>query len=151
MNLEEALKKIAELEKENEKKDNEIYQLNKKLNEALIEISIYQEKYGIERTRQFIPKNEKLETIVINEAEEIIKEECGRELVKASEKVRYVVETIPSSIKVIKIVKISKKCPKCNKENNKIYYPLSREIDGSVLTPSLARASFRYQRMFLLA
>lgn len=64
---------------------------------------------------------------------------CGATLVEASNKIRYVVEVIPSKIKVIKLIKKSYKCPNCNKEDNKIYYPLSNEIfNGSVLTPSLA-------------
>lgn len=186
MNNEELLKRIKELEQENTNLKEEmrikeeealvkIYELNEKLNKALLKLSAYQEKYKIERTKTFIPKTEKLENIVINEAEEIIKEEkrktnkgkkykkrnfdyekyvkevryiepkeevcleCGQKLIKASEKVRYVVEVEPSKIKVIKIIKISKKCPKCNKETNKIYYPLSNEILGSsILTPSLA-------------
>ena len=50
---------------------------------------------------------------------------------------RYVVEVIPSKIKVIKLIKNSYKCPSCNKIDNKIYYPLSNEaFNGSILTPS---------------
>lgn len=168
----EALKKSKEDEKQTSM--HEIYKLNQELNAALLTISIYQEKYNIERTKPFIPKSEKLESIVINETEEIIKEvrktnkgkkynkkkfdyekhvtetryvesdykscpECGDELVKFSEKIRYAVEVIPATIKVIKLIKISKKCPNCNKTNNKIFYPVSTEnIDGSILTASLA-------------
>lgn len=154
----------------------ELYETNQRLNEALLALASYQEKEKIERTRTFIPKGEKLEDIVINEAEEIIKKEkkirktnkgkkynkqkfdyekyvtetrtiepdekvcptCGSTLVAASSKVRYLVEVIPSKIKVIKLIKNSYKCPNCNKENNKIYYPLSNEVFGGILTPSLA-------------
>lgn len=42
----------------------------------------YQEKEKIERTRTFIPKGEKLNDIVINEAEEIIKEKRAIKLIK---------------------------------------------------------------------
>lgn len=52
-----------------------LYETNKKLNEALLTISSLQEKEKIERTRIFIPKGERLNDIVINETEEIIKEE----------------------------------------------------------------------------
>ena len=81
MDNEALLQRIKELEEQLSKatKENEIvlqklYETNKKLNKALETIAIYQEKYGIERIKQFIPKNEKLDKIVINETEEIIKE-----------------------------------------------------------------------------
>lgn len=167
----------SELQSNYSKLEVKMYETNQKLNEALLTMSSLQEKMKIERTRVFIPKNEKLENIVINEAEEIFKEEkkerktnkgkkynknkfdyekyvtetriiepeekvcpsCGSSLVEASSKIRYVVEVIPSKIKVIKLIKKSYKCPKCNKEDNKIYYPLANEpFNGSILTPSLA-------------
>ena len=79
----EALKEDkAELENKNSKLEDKmskmevnLYETNKKLNEALLTISSLQEKEKIERTRIFIPKGEKLNDIVINEAEEILKEE----------------------------------------------------------------------------
>lgn len=169
--------KNIELEDKLAKKDVELYETNKKLNNALLLISSLQEKEKIERIRTFIPKGEKLDNIIINEAEETIKKEkknrktnkgkkynkskfdyekyvaetriiepeektcpnCGSLLVEASSKVRYVVEVVPSKIKVIKLIKKSYKCPNCNKQDNKIYYPLSNEVfNGSILTPSLA-------------
>lgn len=168
--------KLSETEIKLSKVEVKLYETNQKLNEALLTISSLQEKVKIERTRVFIPKGEKLNDIVINEAEEIIKEEkkvrksnkgkkynkkkfdyekyvteirviepiekecptCGSSLVLASSKVRYVVEVIPSKIKVIKLIKNSYKCPNCNKEDNKIYYPLSNEVFGGILSPSLA-------------
>ena len=168
--------KLSKTENKLSKVEVKLYETNQKLNEALLTISSLQEKVKIERTRVFIPKGEKLNDIVINEAEEIIKEEknvhksnkgkkynkkkfdyekyvtetrviepiekecptCGSSLVLASSKVRYVVEVIPSKIKVIKLIKNSYKCPKCNKEDNKIYYPLSNEVFGGILSPSLA-------------
>ena len=168
--------KLSKTENKLSKVEVKLYETNQKLNEALLTISSLQEKVKIERTRVFIPKGEKLNDIVINEAEEIIKEEkkvrksnkgkkynkkkfdyekyvtetrviepigkecptCGSSLVLASSKVRYVVEVIPSKIKVIKLIKKSYKCPNCNKEDNKIYYPLSNEVFGGILSPSLA-------------
>lgn len=168
--------KLSKTEKKLSKVEVKLYETNQKLNEALLTISSLQEKVKIERTRIFIPKGEKLNDIVINEAEEILKEEkkakktnkgkkynknkfdyekyvtetriiepdekicpaCGSTLVLASSKVRYAVEVIPSKIKVIKLIKNSYKCPNCNKEDNKIYYPLSNEVFGGILTPSLA-------------
>ena len=188
---EELLEIIKKLEKENaslkkaldndkikiQRQELEIYETNVKLEKALLIIKNYEEKYNIERTRVFISKSEKLENIVINEVEEVIKEEkiekktnkgkkynkkkinyeklvsevkyiepdeqvcptCGEKLIVASEKVRYLVNVIPASMKVIKIVKVNKKCPHCNKNDNKIYYPIVQEaLSGSILSSSLA-------------
>ena len=64
---------------------------------------------------------------------------CGEPMVIASEKIRYIVESIPATLKVTKIIKQSIKCPRCNPEDNQIYYPLSKSIyPGSILTPSFA-------------
>lgn len=87
MSNEELLIKLERLKKENEslkkrndilmiekqKDQQEIYELNQKLNKALLVISNYQEKYNIERIKPFISKGEKLNDIVINELEEEIK------------------------------------------------------------------------------
>ena len=169
-------KENTKLEKKVAKLEVKIYEINKKLNEAQLINFVQAEKEKIARIKPFLSKGEKLNDIVINEPEEIIKEEkkerktnkgkkykkkpfdyekyvtetkiiepnekicqtCGTTLVEATTKIRYVVEVIPSKIKVIKIIKKSYKCPNCNKENNKIYYPLSNEVFGGILTPSLA-------------
>lgn len=175
--LETLKKAYKKLQNENQKKDVIIYETNKKLENTLLILQAYEEKYNIERTKVFIPKTEKLDKIVINETEEILHEEkvkrksnkgkkynkskfdyekyvteikeelpeeticstCGASLVEASKKTRYLVEIIPAKIKVVKIIKISKKCPHCNKQDNKIYYPLSKEnLGGSILSNSLA-------------
>jgi len=66
-------------------------------------------------------------------------EECNSELVLASEKVRYIIESIPSTLKVTKVIKRSYKCPVCNRKNNKIYYPISNNVfPGTILSPSFA-------------
>lgn len=110
--VEEALKK----QKENKKTNK-----GKKYNKTIFDY----EKYVTE-TRYIYP-------------EEKVCPECGKELEEISSKTRYVVEAIPSKIKVIKLIKVSMKCPECNKRNNKIYYPLCNEnLTGSILTPSLA-------------
>ena len=64
---------------------------------------------------------------------------CGHDLSIASEKVRYVVESIPATLKVTKIIKQSCKCSVCNPKNNQIYYPLSTSLfPGSIMTHSFA-------------
>lgn len=181
MNMEKALKRIKELEQQNKElqKENEsqkqiIYELNKKLNEVLKENENLDESKRIEHIKVFVPKSEVFKPVVINEAEEIIKEEkikqpkkdksknfskfnfeahvseikyespldkecstCGGDLSLASEKVRYVVESIPATLKVVKIIKQSCKCEKCNKSDNKLYYPLSTSLfPGSIMSHS---------------
>ena len=64
-------KKTTENELANEKARH--YKTNERLNEVLLKLASYQEKYGIERIKQILPKNEKIENIVINETEEIIR------------------------------------------------------------------------------
>ena len=64
---------------------------------------------------------------------------CGHDLSVASEKVRYVVESIPATLKVTKIIKQSCKCSICNPKDNQIYYPLSTSLfPGSIMTHSFA-------------
>jgi len=64
---------------------------------------------------------------------------CGHDLSIASEKVRYVVESIPATLKVTKIIKQSCKCSVCNPKDNQIYYPLSTSLfPGSIMTHSFA-------------
>ena len=77
MTLEEMLKRIQKLENELAEEKRKHYETNKKLNEVLMQLSIYQEKYGIERIKQIIPKSEKIDKLdnTINEVEETIKEE----------------------------------------------------------------------------
>jgi len=62
---------------------------------------------------------------------------CGNNLSLASEKVRYVVESVPAKLKIIKIIKQSCKCSLCNPKDNQIYYPLSNALfPGSIMTHS---------------
>ena len=71
--------------------------------------------------------------------EETVCLSCGHDLSIASEKVRYVVESIPATLKVTKIIKQSCKCSVCNPKDNQIYYPLSTSLfPGSIMTHSFA-------------
>ncbi len=188
MNIEKALKRIKDLEQQNKElqknykeleRKNElqkqiIYELNKKLNEVLKENENLDELKRIEHIKVYVSKSEVSKPVVINETEEIIKEEkvkkprkpkaknfskfnfeahvsevryerpedeecstCGGSLSLASEKVRYVVESIPATLKVVKIIKQSCKCKMCNKSDNKLYYPLSTSLfPGSIMSHS---------------
>lgn len=62
---------------------------------------------------------------------------CKADLVLASQKVRYVIESIPATLKVVKIIKKSCKCEHCNKTDNKLYYPVSNTLfPGSIVSHS---------------
>lgn len=64
---------------------------------------------------------------------------CGKHLSIASEKVRYQIEAIPATLRVVKIIKQSCKCKTCNKSDNKLYYPVSTSLfPGSILSHSMA-------------
>ncbi|MBU1141666.1 MAG: IS66 family transposase [Firmicutes bacterium] len=64
---------------------------------------------------------------------------CGGDLSLASQKVRYVVESIPATLKVTKIIKQSCKCIQCNPKDNQLYYPVSTSLfPGSIMTHSFA-------------
>ena len=81
MNLEDALKRIAILEQENKalQVENEeqrllIFKQQQKLNELLKDKEIVREKLIIEQVKPFVAKSEKINEIVINEPEHILKE-----------------------------------------------------------------------------
>ena len=180
MKLQEALKEIERLKQVNQalKNENEmhqrlIFELNEKLNKVLKEKANTTEKYNIERIKTFVPKTEVMNPVLINEAEQVIKEakirkvkaknftkydfekhvteivyekadievcpSCGGHLELASEKVRYVVESIPATLKVTKIIKQSCKCGRCNPKDNTLYYPVAKSLfPGSILSNSFA-------------
>lgn len=75
MDLEEALRRIKELEEENDRLKAELFNERKEKEKALLALVHQKEKKAISYTRQFAPKTEKTSKVVINEVEEIIKEE----------------------------------------------------------------------------
>ena len=181
MDLNEALLIIESLKKEkkileekNKLLEAELYNERKEKEKLLLALIHQKEKKSIAYVREFVPKSEKTNKVIINELEEIIKKErkstiirkkkfedidfekyvtdeivlkpdilvcpeCGNNLTKIGEKIRYQIDADPINIKVVKIIKETYKCSKCNKSNNKIYYPLVNEVfDGSILTPGFA-------------
>lgn len=115
--LEEARKYIKQLEQEKEKISVELYETNKKLNDALLVIATYQEKYDIARTKKFIPSTEKLDSIVINEVEETLKkqqENKKNNRGKKYNKAKFDYEKYVTEIRYI--YPEEKVCPECGKE-----------------------------------
>ena len=78
------------------------------------------------------------ETRII-EPDELICPKCGEKLIKVTEDISYLVESIPGSLKVVKVITNGYKCPSCNKKDNQLYYKVKDSIfPHSILTPSFA-------------
>lgn len=78
------------------------------------------------------------ETRIID-PDELICPNCNERLIKVTEDISYLVESIPGSLKVIKVITNGYKCPNCNKSDNKLYYKVKDDIfPHSILTPSFA-------------
>lgn len=75
MDLEEALRYIKELEERNKRLEAELYSERKEKEKLLLALMHQKEKKAIAYVRQFVPKTEKTSKVVINEVEEIIKED----------------------------------------------------------------------------
>ena len=183
MDLEEALKRIKELENKNATLENKnaelegkLYRANAFINELLLKLQNQKQKTDIAIIRQFESKTEKIDKIIIDEVEEIIVKQkkskkgeihskkfegfdfeslvtetriiepdelicpkCGEKLIKVTEDISYLVESIPGSLKVVKIITNGYKCPSCNKKDNQLYYKVKDSIfPHSILTPSFA-------------
>ena len=95
-------------------------------------------KQGSKKFTKLKIDNFKVETIYEDPSETKCPK-CGHDLVIASEKERFIIEYVPSTLKVYKIIKRTKKCPICNKNDSKLYYPIAKgPFPGSILTPSFA-------------
>ena len=66
MNLEEALKYIKELEEKTKKLEAELYNERKEKEKLLLALIHQKEKKNIAYVRQFVPKTEKTNKVVIN-------------------------------------------------------------------------------------
>lgn len=73
--------------------------------------------------------------VIYEEPESCTCPKCSREMTKATESFRYVVELVPATMRVTKIITRSFKC----KNDGEFRYPLSKDVfPGSILTPSFA-------------
>ncbi len=74
-------------------------------------------------------------TTIYEDPASLICPTCSRDLTLATEQERYIVEVIPSTIKVTKVIRRAFKC----NHDKAFVYPLSQEVfPGSILTPSFA-------------
>lgn len=168
MNLEEALAKIDELEKKLYEANTLINSLllkleNQKEKASIAIIKQFESKTEkienivINEVEDIVSKNKskkgeihkrKFEGFdfesLVDEVREIDPDEkicpkCNEKLVKVTEDISYLIESIPGSLKVIKVITNGYKCPNCNKEDSKLYYKIKDDIfPHSVLTPSFA-------------
>lgn len=109
-----AIKAVEEAVRERDAALQKCLEANKKLDEALKKIREYEEKYNIEKTRRFLPKDEKLKDIVINEAEEVIKRERRTNKGKRYETTKTVLKNREEE--TVRFVPKEDKCPECGGE-----------------------------------
>lgn len=143
MNLEEALKRIKELEKENKEKEDQINKLkaelfneHKEYEKLLLALMHQKEKKTIAYIRQFVPKTEKTNKVVINEVEEIIKEE--KESTPRKKKFEDIdFEKYVSNVVVLKPETLS--CPTCGKDLVKIGEKVRYQIDADPINVKVTK------------
>lgn len=146
--LEQRIKELeALLKKETQEKEyymQKFYDANVELNKALETISIYQERYGIERIKQFIPKNEKIDNIIINEVEDVIKQEHKTNKGKKYNKRAFNYEKYVT--KVIDLNPDEEYCPKCGERlieiSQKVRYAV-RYVPGSIEVVKIIKHNFK--------
>ena len=109
-----ALRAVEEAVRERDAALQKCLEANRKLDEALKRIKEYEEKYNIEQTRRFLPKDEKLKDIVINETEEVIKKERRTNKGKKYKTTKTVLKGKEES--TVKFVPKEDKCPECGTE-----------------------------------
>ena len=143
MNLEEALKRIKELEEENAQKDKKIASLEAELfnerkekEKALLALIHQKEKKNIAYVRQFTPKTEKTNRVIINEVEEILKED--KEVSPRKKKFEDIdFEKYVTNEVVLKPDILS--CPTCGKDLVKIGEKVRYQIDADPINVRVTR------------
>ena len=143
MNLEEALKRIKELEEKNsdlEKENNrlkaELFNERKEKEKALFALIHQKEKKTIAYVRQFAPKTEKTNKVVINEVEEILKEDKKasprRKKFEDIDFEKYVTNEIILKPDILT-------CPTCGKDLVKIGEKIRYQIDADPINIRVTR------------
>ena len=136
MDLEEALRYIKELEERNKKLEAELYNERKEKEKLLLALMHQKEKKTIAYVRQFVPKTEKTNKVVINEAEEIIKED--REASPRRKKFEDIdFEKYVSDVIVLK--PDASVCPTCGKGLIKIGEKVRYQIDADPINVKVTK------------
>lgn len=136
MNLEEALKYIKELEEKNKNLEAELYNERKEKEKLLLALMHQKEKKTIAYVRQFVPKTEKTNKVVINEVEEIIKEDkVAAPRKKKFEDIDF--EKYVSNVIVLKPDTLV--CPTCGKDLVKIGEKIRYQIDADPINVKVTK------------
>lgn len=136
MDLEEALRYIKELEEKNKKLEAELYNERKEKEKLLLALIHQKEKKAIAYVRQFVPKTEKTNKVVINEAEEIIKE--GKEASPRRKKFEDIdFEKYVSDVIVLKPDTLV--CPTCGNDLVKIGEKVRYQIDADPINVKVTK------------
>ena len=136
MNLEEALKYIKELEEKNKNLEAELYNERKEKEKLLLALMHQKEKKTIAYVRQFVPKTEKTNKVVINEVEEIIKEDkVAAPRKKKFEDIDF--EKYVSDVVVLKPDILV--CPTCGKDLVKIGEKIRYQIDADPINVKVTK------------
>lgn len=143
MDLEEALRRIAELEEENARKDEriesleaELFNERKEKEKALLILNNQTEKKRIAYARQFAPKTERTKKVIINEAEEIIekdKKAAGRK--RKFEDIDF--EKYVTDVVILKPDVLT--CPTCGKDLVKIGEKVRYQIDADPINVKVTK------------
>lgn len=136
MNLEEALKRIKELEEENNNLKAELYNERKEKEKALLALMHQKEKKTIAYVRQFVPKTERTNKVVINEVEEIIKED------KKSSPRKKKFEDIDFEKYVSNVIVLKPDilvCPTCGEDLVKIGEKVRYQIDADPINVKVTK------------
>lgn len=136
MGLEEALRYIKELEERNKKLEAELYNERKEKEKLLLALMHQKEKKAIAYVRQFVPKTERTNKVVVNEVEEIIKEDKGasprRKKFEGIDFEKYVSDVI--ALKPDTLV-----CPTCGKDLVKIGEKVRYQIDADPINVKVTK------------
>ena len=135
MNLEEALRYIKELEEKTKKLEAELYNERKEKEKLLLALIHQKEKKNIAYVRQFVPKTEKTNKVVINEVEEIIKEDKKASPRKKFEDIDF--EKYVSNVIVLKPDTLV--CPTCGKDLVKIGEKVRYQIDADPINVKVTK------------
>lgn len=143
MNIEEALNYIKELEeknskleKENKRLEAELFNKNKEYEKLLLTLMHQKEKKMIAYVRQFVPKTERINKVIINEIEEIKKED--KETAQRKKKFEDIdFEKYVSDVVILKPDYLT--CPTCGKDLIKIGEKIRYQINADPINVKVTK------------
>lgn len=144
MNLEEALKRIEELEKQNADLEAKLYETNKKYQSALLELLTVKEKKKIAQSKPFIPKSEQIKKVVPIDEVDVAKVINKSVKSRNSKFVNIDFESLVSETRIIK--PDNSFCPTCDKllvkVGEKVRY-IVEAVETNVKVVKLIKESYK--------